>query len=205
MKKSFKLSEYLEFMEPKYIYLKIVPSTSIRNYNSDNILKVIASLYRNLSQRVKIINKKFIFESPAKVSFYIYMEKSKVEFYFIVPEKHYSLFKDKITDTWNNKVTISIVTNIPLFNHDSTKFYLDYKNNDAMSLVTDKRNNSLLASELSTLYVMEEGDSAGVFFNFIPLSQSSWIAEYENAMKRVYSNGIITKSRFNLWSIFCCY
>ena len=169
--KEISITKYFEFKKPNYIYLKLTPSTSIRNYNSDQILKLIASLYKSISQQIKKINNKLFFECSSKASYYIYMEKSNVEFYFIVPEAQFTLFKDKLIDTWNNKITITIVPEIPLFNQDCTKFYLTYKKEDAMSLTTDKRNNVLLSSVLSTLYVMENGDKAGIFYNFNPTFQ----------------------------------
>ena len=196
--KSITISKYFEFVEPKYIYLKLTPSTAIRNYNSDQVLKLIASLYRSISQNIKRINRKLFFECNAKVSYYIYMEKIKVEFYFIVPEAHYTLFKDKLTDTWNNKITITIVSEIPLFNQESTKFYLTYKKEDAMSLTTDKRNNVLLTSVLSTLYVMEEGDKAGIFYNFNPTQQGRWRAKYDNTIKKLSEDMPINKNKMNL-------
>lgn len=182
---SLPFSKYIEFKTPNYLYLKLTPSTSIRNYNSDQILKLIASLYRGFTQQIKLINKKLFFECSSKVSFYTYMEKNRVEFYFIVPEAHFTIFKDKIIDTWSNKITITIVPDIPLFNQDCTKFYLTYKKEDALSLVTDKRNNTLLTSELSTLYVMENEDKAGVFFNFIPTCQSGWRAKHEKTIQKI--------------------
>jgi hypothetical protein len=200
MKKlSMPVSKYFEFKQPKYIYLKLTPSTSIRNYSTDNLLKLIASLYRSFSQQISIINKKMFFECSAKVSFYIYMEKHRVEFFFIVPEVHYSLFKDKLTDTWSNKITISIVSEIPLFSHGCVKYYMDYKKEDPMSLVTDKRNNALLASELGTLYAMEDGDKAGVIFNFIPMDQHKWKADFENTIKRLKNDMPINKNKINFW------
>jgi hypothetical protein len=208
--KTIKFSDYFEFIEQQYVYIKLTPSTSLRNYNSDNILKLIASLYRTFSQQVHKINKKFkwIIEPSSKVSFYIYMEKlkedsdkSKVEFYFIVPKKHYTLMKDKIMDTWGNIISLSIVTTLPMFNQDCTKYYLKYQKEDAMSLVTDKRNNTLLTSELSTLYSMEGDDKAGILFNFIPVSQQSWRAEYENTMKRFYADKSINKNKFDFLGV----
>lgn len=192
---SMTFSKYFEFKNPKYLYLKLTPSTSIRNYNSDQILKLVASLYRSFRQQIRLINKKLFFECTAKVSFYTYLEKNRVEFYFIVPEAHYTLFKDKILDTWSNKITITIVPKIPLFNQDCTKFYLTYKKEDALSLVTDKRSNTLLTSELSTLYVMEEGDKAGVFFNFIPTCQSGWKAKHEETIRKISDGMPIYKNK----------
>jgi hypothetical protein len=208
--KTIKLSDYLEFVESKYVFLKITPSVSLRNYNSDNILKLIASLYRTFNQQVHKINHKFkwIIEPSYKVSFYIYMEKPKddvnksiVQFYFIVPSKHYTLMKDKIMDTWGNVIDINIVPNLPMFNQECTAYYLKYQKEDAMSLVTDKRNNTLLTSELSTLYSMEEEDRAAILFNFIPISQQKWRAEYENTLKRFYADQSINKNKFDLFTI----
>jgi hypothetical protein len=86
---SMKLSDYIEFKKPNYIYLKLIPSNSIRNYNSDKILTLIAGLYRAIDKHIRTINKKLFFECTSKVSYYIYMEKSSVQFYFIVPETHF--------------------------------------------------------------------------------------------------------------------
>lgn len=194
---SMTLSKYFEFKNPNYLYLKLTPSTSIRNYNSDQILKLVASLYRSFRQQIRLINKKLFFECTAKVSFYTYMEKNRVEFYFIVPEAHYTLFKDKIIDTWSNKITITIVPDIPMFKQDCTKFYLTYKKEDALSLVTDKRSNTLLTSELSTLYVMEDGDKAGVFFNFIPTCQSGWKAKHEDTIRKINDGMPIFKNKLS--------
>jgi hypothetical protein len=196
--KEMSITKYFEFKKPNYIFLKLTPSTSIRNYNSDQILKLIGSLYRSFSQQIKIINNKLFFECTAKVSFYTYMEKNNVMFYFIVPEAHYTLFKDKIIDTWSNKITITIVPQIPMFNQDCTKYYLTYKKEDAMSLITDKRNNTLLTSELSTLYVMEDGDKAGVFFNFIPTCQTGWKKKYEDTINKINDGMPINKKKVSL-------
>ena len=108
--KSIPYDKYLEFVKPNYIFLKLTPSTSIRNNNSDQILKLIAGLYKTIQQKIKKINNKLFFECDTKIAYYTYMEKNKVEFYFIVPEKQFLIFKEKLIDTWNNKLTITIVS-----------------------------------------------------------------------------------------------
>jgi len=170
---SMKISDYFEFKQPQYLYLKLTPSVSIRNYNSDKILSLIGSLYKNIYQQIKIINNKLFFECSAKVSYYIYMERNDVQFYFIVPEAHFLMFKEKLIDTWSNKITITIMPELPLFKHECTKYFMTYKKEDAMSLSCDKRTNVLLGSLLNTLHVMEDGDKVGVFYNFNPTYQKS--------------------------------
>jgi hypothetical protein len=106
---SIKLSDYIEYKRPNYMFLKLIPSNSIRNYNSDKILSLIAGLYRSIDKQIRTTNNKLFFECNAKISYYIYIEKTKVEFYFIVPETHFNLYKDKIIDVWQNKITIVVV------------------------------------------------------------------------------------------------
>jgi hypothetical protein len=198
MKKfGIKISDYFEYKRPNYLYLKLIPSNSIRNYNSDKILSLIAGLYRAIDKQIRTINKKLFFECNAKVSYYIYMERVNVQFFFIVPETHYNLFKDKIIDVWQNKITITQVNEIPLFNMDCTKFYMTYKKEDAMSLSCDKRDNILLNSLLNTIHIMEKGDKVGVFYNFSPIYQKSWRVKYDRTIQKLKEDIPINKNKFD--------
>ena len=93
-----------------------------------------------MNHKIEVINKKLFFECDAKMSYYIYMEKkeneeeSVVEFYFIVPERHFLLLKDKINDAWQSKVSMNVVNNLPMFSKDCTKYFMSYKNKDALSM-----------------------------------------------------------------------
>lgn len=42
---------------------------------------------------------------------YIYMEKERIEFYFIIPENYQSLLKEKISDIWKG-VTVQDLLNL---------------------------------------------------------------------------------------------
>ena len=196
--KSISFSDYIEFIKPNYLYLKITPSTSLRNHSSDKIISLIASLYKSVFQSVHLINKKLFFECDSKVSYYIYMEKNQVQFYFIVPEKHYTLFKEKLIDTWKNRITITIVPDIPLFNNESTKYFLTYKNEDSLSLACDKRNNVLLNSLLCNLHIMEDGDRIGVFYNFNSINQAEWKAKYNNTIERLKNDISVRREKYDL-------
>lgn len=182
--KSLALSEYVKIIKPDYTYLKLTPNNSIRNYNSDKIAKAIGSLYQNLTSRIKKHNKKYFFEAPAKVAYYIYIDKQKVEFYFVVPTLHLGLIKEKIGDTWKG-ITITQVDNIPIFGQNAIKYTLSYKKEDALSLAADQRTNTLLSACLNTISLVEEGDRLGLFYNFVPASQYTWRSQYQNTINKI--------------------
>ena len=66
---------------------------------------------------------------------------------------------------------IKQVEKIPCSLNEGTKCQLSYKNNDALSLDTTKNQNALLDANLSTLEILENNESVGIFYNFIPTSQ----------------------------------
>jgi hypothetical protein len=199
--KSIKLNELIRVVKPEYVYLKLTPNNSIRNNSTHKIAKSISSLYRNISQNIKadevkvlnfmkkdfFIGTKYRFEINSKVAYYIYMEKKKIEFYFIIPKQHLSLIKEKISDSWTN-ITLSEVNALPVFSVASTQYQLVYQKEDALSLATDRRNDDLLRSNLNVVDVMEEGDKVGIFYNFIPVTQFSWRSSYENTIRKVKRN-----------------
>ena len=187
--RSIPLKDYIEFKYPNYIFLQVIPSSSIRNYNSDNILKTISKLYVNISDKVSKISGKMFFECQSKVGYYVYITKTDMQFYFIVPEKHFLLIKNKIIDTWNNRCTINQVSEIPQFSNSCTKYYMTYKKSDIMSLSCDKRNNTLIYAQASTVNVLEESDRIGVFYNFVPTYTKTWKAKFDRALND-YRNGV---------------
>jgi hypothetical protein len=181
--KAMKLSQYFEIINPEYVYLRLIPLKSIRNYNSDKIINAVASLYKNLFQRIYINNKKLFFNTKIKVVYYIYITKSSAEFYFIIPKTYLNLIKDKIGDTWKG-ITIVVVESLP-YTQGGIRSAITYKKEDALSIATDKRSNALLSSIMSTIDIMEEGDKVGVFFNFVPCDQQTWRAQYDRTIEKL--------------------
>lgn len=196
MSKSIKISKYFEIINPEYVYLQLIPNNSIRNYNSDKIAKAINTLYLTLAQRIHRQDKKMFIYRPSKVSYYTYIDKTKVEFYFIIPSTRLNLIKDKIGDTWKG-ITIQQVDKIPIFSKNATKYYLTYRKEDALSLANDKRTNTLLASTMNVIDVMEEGDRIGVFCNFIPMNQYLWRGEYKSTLDKIKDGEPIDKEKFS--------
>lgn len=191
------LREAIRIIRPEYVFLKLKPNNSIRNTDTHMLARVIASLYKNVLQKIrkeeeratKVLGKQLLIptkvsiETPGKVAYFIYLEKKKVEFYFIAPRQHESLIREKIGDVWNG-ITIEEVESLPEFK-ESIKYHLTYTKEDALSLKADRRDNYLLKSTLNVIDVMEEGDRAGIFYNFMPMSQFSWRASYKNTIDKV--------------------
>lgn len=195
--KSMSIKQYFEVVKPKYVYLKLIPDTSIRNYNSSYIAKSIAYMYRNITQSIKRVEKKFIFRTAVKCSFFINIEKDKADFYFIVPDQYLTLTKSKITETWP-KVTIDIVESLPWFGIDALKYQVKYEKEDALSLNLDKKCNEPLNSLLNVLDIMEEKDHVGIFYNFMPTSQLPWKKQYSETIEKIKSNKPIDKEKTNI-------
>lgn len=193
---NMKLSEYFQIIKPEYVYLRIIPNNSIRNYNTDKIAKTIHSMNKTILRRIRKQENKIFYDSPTKISYYIYIEKHRVEFYFIIPKIYLNLFKEKIIDTWKS-ITIIKSDKIPTFSEDALKYQLSYSKEDAMSLFVDKRSNMLLESIVNVIEVLEEGDKVGIFYNFIPISQLSWRSEYNNTIEKLNKNQPIDRQKIS--------
>ena len=168
--KSMKFSDFIEVQKAQYTHIQVIPSKSCKNTNTDKILVLANTMYRKLDKLVRIENNKLVISSKLKLSYYIHITKQSTEFYFIVPTVFYNQVKTKLSETWKN-VEIKKVDALPIDINNCTKYQLSYKLNDALSLNVDKRSNSLLNANLSVLEILQEEESIGIFYNFIPMSQ----------------------------------
>ncbi|OHD22832.1 MAG: hypothetical protein A2Y34_04390 [Spirochaetes bacterium GWC1_27_15] len=198
--KGIKLSNYFKIINPEYVYLRLTPNNSIENKNTDRIAKSISTIFKGVAKHLKVeegklvrlypfkrqfmIGTRYSFQTSEKVSYFIFIEKQSVEFYFIIPKNHLSLLREKIRDSWAN-VTIKEVDELPQFNEKATKYQMIYSKEDALSLSVDKRSSELLSANLNVIDVLESGDKVGIFYNFIPTNQFSWKAEYKNTIQKV--------------------
>lgn len=201
--KSIKMSKYFELVNPEYVYFKLTPHSSCRNSNSDKLAQMVNKLYLDFTKRVYIEEKKLFLKTDTKISYYIYLEHNKAEFYFIIPSSYKRLFREKISDTWRN-VEIKEVQEIPTFSKDCTKYGLRYRKEDALSLNVDKRNNDLLSSTLNVMEILESdnNDKIGIVYNFIPSSPTilNSFKEYHKEMMEKYKKHIpLDKNKKNIW------
>ena len=196
---SMKLNDYFKLNKPNYVYLKLIPNTSIRNHKTNTIAEIINGLYLDVVERFKKHNKGFSYTLPAKVSFIIDIFSDNAYFYLVVPELFVKQFKQKLTDTFG-KITIDQVEGIQSIYKYCTKYSMDYARDDVMSLSVDKRENELLEANLSVMDILQDDDRLTIIYNFIPqskLSLSSWKNHHADMMKK-YKEGRCLDKTFTL-------
>lgn len=196
---SMKLSSYFEVRKAEYTYIQVIPSKSCRNTSTDKILVLANSMYKKLDKLIKIENKKLVIESKFKLSYYIHITRSSTEFYFIVPSIFYNQFKVKLSEIWKN-IEINKVDSLPIDINLCTKYQLQYKLNDILSLNVDKKSNSLLNANLSVLEILQDQESIGLFYNFMPMSQKEQNYFKINSKEALenFKKGINSKKNKNL-------
>lgn len=194
----------IEVIKPDYVFIKLIPNNSLKNTQTHLIARTIANMYKSLWQTViredeKVVNlfkrqfsigTKWSLKRQGKIGYFVYLEKTKIEFYFIIPQHYYSVMKERITGVWNG-ITIEEVPEIPTFSDDAFKYQMVYEKEDGLSLATDRKNNDFLNASLNVVDLLEDGDKAGVLFNFAPISQESFKYAYKSTMDKV-KNGVPT-------------
>lgn len=198
--KSMKLSDYFELRENNYEILRLIPTKSNRNIKTYQIAELVNKMYKKTDNLIYKENKKLIIEQQYKFSFYIHIEKQSIRFYAIIPTVYVNQFKVKFRTCWKN-IQIDVVNELPININECSKFQLSYKNDDALSLKVDLRNNSLLNTNLSIVDIMEEGEIISILYNFIPTSskESNYFRSntYPRAIQR-YKNGENLKKSKNI-------
>ena len=198
--KSIKISDYFEIRNPSYEILKLTPTKSNRNTQTDKIAELVNKMYKKTDNLIYKENKKLIIEQQYKFSFYIHIEKQSIRFYAIIPTVYVNQFKVKFRTCWKN-IQIDVVNELPININECSKFQLSYKNDDALSLKVDLRDNSLLNANLSIADIMEEGEIISILYNFIPTSEkeSNYFRSntYPRAVQR-YKNGENLKKSKNI-------
>lgn len=196
-RKSIKVSEYFKIINPKYSIMRIIPDTSIRNYNSESIATVICNMYSLPIERIKRERFQFTYKLPYKTAFFIDIYTNQVNFYIITPEEFEKLVQEKCSNTWP-KATIEKITSIPMFSDDALKYEMTYRKEDALSLKVDRKQNQPLASMLNVLDIMEQDDRVGIYYNFMPTNQLTWRNKHRDTLEKVKKNIPIDKNKLNI-------
>lgn len=190
----------LTINKPNYLFAKVKPNNSIRNQQTHLLAKTISNMHRSIIQNLKITQRKhlkflkkdlfiptkFEYNLVGKISFFIYMEKEKIEFYFIYPEYFKQTLEEKLSSIWNN-VTIEYLdqSELPSFGDDALKCQMEFAKEDGLSLHTNRASNDLLNATLNVVEVLEKDDKVGILYNFIPTSQNSFRQSYVHTIEKV--------------------
>lgn len=199
---SIKLSDYFKISKPKYVYLKLISNTSVRNRNTNNIALIINNCYQSVYDRFKKQNKGFEYSMPSKVSFILDIKKENTDFYMIIPEFYKSEFKQKLTEVFGK---ITIEESKPLeISQNCTQYSLSCKKDNALSLAIDKRDNDLLSSNLSIMDILKDDDRVTIVYNFLPISKyalNTWGSYHKDIMLK-YKQGVCLDKEFSIKRIF---
>ena len=193
---SIKMSDYFQINKPNYTYLRLIPSTSVKNNKACDIAEIINGIYVNINERFKRKNKGFSYDLPSKVMFIIDINKYNADFYLVIPSLHVKEFNQKLTEVFG-KITIEEVDSIKGIRNDCTKYGLSYAKDDSLSLCVDKRDNDLLSANLSVMDVLQDKDRVVILYNFIPQSKmalNSWKQYHINMMKEYQEGKSLDKS-----------
>ena len=187
-----------EYRKCEYSYLQLIPIKSNKNNNTEQIASLINKMFKQSYKYIRQEGKKIIIEQKPKVSFYIHIEKNKVQFYFVIPKTYLNIFKIKFKEVWKN-IEIKEVDNIPVDINSCTKFDLHYKYDDSLSLAVDKRSNDLLNANMTIVNMLEENEFTGVLYNFIPTAekQSNYFKSntYPKSIQRFKNGDNLKKSK----------
>lgn len=179
---SISLERYFELVKPEYIYIKIIPHKSTRNYNTTNIAKAIALSYKGLNERIRIEQKKLWVETSFKISYMIDIVNGNANFYFIIPKVFKYTLVEKLREIWNRS-TIEEVPPIEPISEDATVFELTYKKEDPLSISTDRKSNEPLNQILSVMEIMQDNDRVSILYNFMPCTQFGWQNRYDKVIE----------------------
>lgn len=187
-----------EVIKPDYVFIKLTPNNAIKNTKTHLIARTVATMYKTAWQSIikedekvfKLFGKhrgfytRYSLKHQGKLAYFIYLEKERIEFYFIIPQHYCAVVKERITGVWSG-LTIEEVEDIPRFADSATKYQMVYEKEDGLSLATDRKNNDLLNASLNVVDLMEAGDKAGILYNFVPISQNGFKYSYESTLRKV--------------------
>ena len=192
--RTLKLSDYMEIRKPTYVYIRILPHKSTRNYNSNSIAKAIAGTYKAINKRIKRERFKYIIETNFKISYIIDIQNNNANFYFLVPKLCLNSILEKIKEVWSKATVEVLEEGIKGFGDSAIYYSLNYKKEDALSLEVDRKTNEPLNSILSVMEVMQEQDRVTIIYNFMPNSQANWKEQYKTTMDKITAKKSIDKN-----------
>lgn len=156
-----------------YMYLKLLPTPSLKNETTDKIALRVNLLYKSFNDRKKNKDKGKFLAEQQKLGIYTRITKDNISFYAIVPKFFYTEFRTACENAWKG-INIEEVDEIPnSFDNGYTETNLSTKKSNALSLRVNKTDNFLLSSVLSVVDILQEDEEVGIYYNFIPTSSVS--------------------------------
>ena len=199
--KSISIDTYFEIINPKYVYLRVIPDKSIiEEQNTNTIAKSIKSTYKTIFDKIRIEKKKLFIECDFKISYIIDMNKDDVSFIFMIPKLYYESLLEKISSIWQRS-TFEILEGIPEHSKDVKCYKLLYKKEHALSLNVDGKG-VLIDQLLSNTQMLQDDDRITIVYNFIPCSEFNWQGRYDSTIEKIYQNKSVNRNKFTFENFF---
>lgn len=190
---------FFEFIKPKYVILKIIPDSSVRNYRTDDLIKTIADQYKIPLERFTYKGLRITgYQVQERAAWEISIEKEKIVFYLHIPEHLKDLYIRRIGSIWD-KATIEEQENTNEVNSDLvTAYELVYKKHEIFSINTDSKENTPLKSILEASRLVRDDEKAKVFIYMDPFHQESWFHSKEEAWNKLREGERLRKRQYDL-------
>lgn len=192
--------KHSDILKPEYSYMKLIPSASISNYDSSALALLVNDLFKNLRERIHIIERRVFLEEKTSIRYMIDISKDRVEFFYIIPSIYKDLAIETIAKMWNGRCTVQEINkdSIRLLNNP-TIFQLRYKYEDSLSLKTDKKSNKFLSNALNIIEIMKDDDVVQLAVNLIPYRRkpSEWKTFCDDTYDRFKKNLPIHKNKLD--------
>lgn len=200
MKRRDLMVKYSDIINPTYSYMRLIPSSSINNYDSSALAILVNDLFKTLKERIHFFEKRIFLEERTSIRYLIDISQSSVEFFYIIPSVYKDLAIDTIAKMWNGKCTVQEVSrdSIRVLN-DPTIYQAKYKYEDSLSLKTDKKSNQFLSKSLNIIEIMGEEDSVQLAVNLIPYKRtpSHWKTYCDDIYDRYKKNLPIHRNKMD--------
>lgn len=197
--------KHSDILHPKYSYMKLIPSASISNYDSSSLALLVNDLFKSLSERIHVIEKRVFLEEKTSIRYMIDVSKDRVDFFYIIPSAYKDLAIDTIAKMWNGRCTVQEVNKSSIRVLDNpTIFQLRYKYEDSLSLKTDKKSNKFLSKALNIIEIMGEEDVVQLAVNLIPYRRRplEWKTFCDDTYDRFKKNLPIQKNKLDFSYLF---
>ena len=207
MKRKDIMMKYSDIINPEYCFMKLIPSSSISNYDSAELSLLVNELFKKLIDRIHFIEKRFFMEAKTSIRYMIDISQSSVEFFYVIPKPYKTLAIDTIAKTWNGKCTVQEVSKDSVrVLDDPTIYQMKYKYEDSLSTKTDKKSNQFLSKALSVIEIMGVEDNVQLAVNLIPYKQrhSEWKTYCDDIYDRYKKNLPLHKNKMDfsyLWDL----
>lgn len=193
--------KYSDIINPKYSYLKLVPSSAISNYNSSALSLLVHDLFKNMKDRIHYFERHLFLEEKTSIRYMIDISKDNVEFFYVIPEVYKNLAIETIASIWNGRCTVQEISKSSIrILEDPSIYEVRYKNEDLLSVKTDDKSNKFLSKALNIVEIMGDKDSVQLAINLVPYkrTQKEWTTFSDDIYDRFKKNLPIQKNKISL-------